>query len=404
MGAGDSVRAAEHATVRGIRFGVQETRTRIVIDITRRVDFKARLLEGPPRLVIDLPEVRFRPRPHPLGRPRGLATGHRFGRLEPGRSRIIVDLARPARLARAFWIPPTRELPFWRRVLDLEPRGRTRSTPPAATAAPAPAMSPATPGTGARPAAVARAAGPRIPPPPAPRPAVPPDARPVVVIDPGHGGVDPGTIGVGGLREKDLTLAMARALATELRRTGRYRVRLTREDDRFLPLRERVRIARRLGADLFISLHMDSLADRRVRGASVYTLSEEASDAEAARLAAKENLADVLAGLETPVEDPTVAQILIDLAQRDTLNKSIVFAEALVREIGRVQPLLKRTRRYAGFAVLKAPDTPSVLLELGYLSNPRDAARLADPAFRRRLAVAIRRAVDAYFAAPVRPL
>ncbi len=226
----------------------------------------------------------------------------------------------------------------------------------------------------------------------------------MIVIDPGHGGVDPGTIGVGGLREKDLTLAMARALARELRQSGRYVVHLTRADDRFVPLRERVRIARRLGADLFLSLHMDSLADRRVQGASVYTLSEQASDAEAARLAAKENLVDVLAGLEVPVEDPTVARILLDLAQRDTLNKSIVLAEALVREIARVQPLLRRNRRYAGFAVLKAPDTPSVLIELGYLSNPQDAARLSDPAFRRRLAGAIRRAIDAYFRAPVRPL
>jgi len=162
-------------------------------------------------------------------------------------------------------------------------------------------------------------------------------------------------------------------------------------------LRERIAIARRLGADLFLSLHADSIDDRRVRGASVYTLSEQASDAEAERLAHKENRVDVLAGVDLSVQDEIVAGILIDLARRDTNNKSIIFAETLIEEIDDVAELLRRTRRYAGFAVLKAPDTPSVLLELGYLSNPRDAARLSDPRYRERLARSIARAIDRYF-------
>lgn len=447
-----SVRADGDLLVDGLRFGVHGPRTRIVIDSTGRYEFKARLLVDPPRLVVDMPEARFRIRPHPLGRPRGLATGHRYGRLEPGRSRVVVDLARPARVVDEMWLPPSGESPRWRWVLDLEPLPAPPQPRPAAPllAEKAPGEPPAgatsPPGSGERteaagapgqpqPARSSRSAGPQAatpappapiggegsaggvadappagaeraasgptprpaPPPPSPAPAPPPPRRFVVVIDPGHGGVDPGTIGVGGVLEKDITLAMAKALRAELERSGRYVVHLTREDDRFLPLHERVAIARRHGADLFVSIHADSTDDRTVSGASVYTLSEQASDAEAERLARKENVVDVLAGVEVAVEDPLVASILVDLVQRDTLNRSVVFADLLSEEIARVQRLLRRHRRFAGFAVLKAPDTPSVLLELGYLSNPRDAARLRDPAFRRRLAAAIRRAVDQYF-------
>lgn len=424
-----SARAGGDLLVDGLRFGVHGPRTRIVIDSTGRYEFKARLLAAPPRLVIDMPEARFRIRPHPLGRPRGLATGHRYGKLAPGRSRVVVDLARPARVVNEMWLPPSGESPRWRWVLDLEPipgppeprpalrMARARAAAPAGEEASGRAKPPAARtgrveagaaaqggGRSDRPDGAARSGRETAVGAPAARqrPSRPPEPAPVprrfvVVLDPGHGGVDPGTIGVGGVLEKDITLAMAKALRAELERSGRYVVHLTREDDRFLPLRERVAIARRHGADLFISIHADSIDDRSVRGASVYTLSEKASDAEAERLARKENVVDVLAGVDVAVEDPLVASILVDLVQRDTLNRSVVFADVLSEEISRVQRLLRRHRRFAGFAVLKAPDTPSVLLELGYLSNPRDAARLRDPAFRRRLAAAIRRAVDRYF-------
>ncbi len=374
--------------VRGIRFGVHGSRTRIVIDITHKVDFKARLLSHPPRAVVDLSEVRWRVARDPLGRPRGLARGHRFGLLEPGRSRLIVDLRSAARIAARFTIPPGEEHPYWRYVLDLEPAPETAAgaRPVAEAATPAPRQRSA-----------------RLVPPPRPKPApagkAPPSVvrRPVVVLDPGHGGIDPGTIGVGGVREKDLTLAFARVLREELARGGRYEVHLTREDDRFIPLRERIAIARAHRADLFISLHADSIDDPGVRGASVYTLSEKASDAEAERLARKENKVDILAGVDLSDQDAVVAEILIDLARRDTNNKSIRFAENLIRSLSPVRRLLRRNRRFAGFAVLKAPDTPSVLLELGYLSNRADAARLVDAAYQRRLARAIREAVDRYF-------
>ncbi len=240
-------------------------------------------------------------------------------------------------------------------------------------------------------------------------PAAPPVVRPrpetyVIVLDPGHGGVDPGTRGVNGVDEKEVTLAFARAVARELRKSDRYRVFLTRTDDRFVPLRERVRMAQARDADLFISLHADSIADPKISGASVYTLSETASDAEAARLARKENKVDILAGVDLTDQDPIVASILIDLAWRETNNRSIDFAELLTEELGRVTRLLRRNRRFAGFVVLKSPETPSVLVELGYLSNERNAALLMDAGYRQRVAVAVRRAVDRYFDALKPPL
>lgn len=413
---------AAEPRVTGIRFGTHGETTRLVVDIDRRLEPVVVVRDEPPRLVLDLPEVRFRVREHPLGRPRGLVTGHRFGRLEPGRSRIVVDLRAPFRIARRLLLPPSASSRYWRFVLDLapvaEPSPREvadrRASPPLPVARPAPgppqrtaATEPPPPRAGLsahatragepRPAA-GRENRPSATPVPRARPATAAVLRrPVIVIDPGHGGIDPGTIGVNGELEKNLTLAMAKTLRHVLRRSGRYEVRLTREDDRFLPLRERIAIARRHRADLFVSLHADSIADRSVRGASVYTLSEKASDAEAERLARKENRVDVLAGVDLSGQDEIVAEILIDLVQRDTSNKSIVFADTLIGEIGEVTRLLRRTRRYAGFAVLKSPDTPSVLLELGYLSNPCDAARLADARHRERLAEAIARAIDRYF-------
>ncbi|MCS6780871.1 MAG: N-acetylmuramoyl-L-alanine amidase, partial [Geminicoccaceae bacterium] len=220
------------------------------------------------------------------------------------------------------------------------------------------------------------------------------DARPLIVVDPGHGGVDPGTIGVDGLKEKDVVLAIALELEQALLATGRYRVVLTRRGDEGLALRERIRIARDAGAALFLSLHADSIADPQVQGASVYTLSETASDEEAAALAAKENKADVLSGVDLSHHDPIVASILIDLAQRDTLNKSIALASALSEELKRVTTLLRNHRRFGGFAVLKSLEVPSALIELGYLSNPEEAKRLVDGRHRKRLAGAIVAAVD----------
>jgi N-acetylmuramoyl-L-alanine amidase len=223
------------------------------------------------------------------------------------------------------------------------------------------------------------------------------DGVPVIVIDPGHGGVDPGATGVSGIYEKHITLAMARELKAALEKNGRYRVHLTRDRDIFIRLRDRVAIARQYGADLFISLHADAVQSPAIRGLSVYTLSQNASDSEAQALAEKENKADLIAGVDLSHESPDVAGILIDLAQRETMNRSAGFATDVVDEVGQELDLLDNTHRFAGFAVLKAPDVPAVLVEMGYLSNEFEEKQLRQPQYRARLAKAMAKAVERFF-------
>lgn len=223
--------------------------------------------------------------------------------------------------------------------------------------------------------------------------------KPLVVIDAGHGGVDPGAIAPGtGLREKDVTLQIARAIRDQLVASGRARVALTREDDRYLVLRERFGIARKLKADLFISIHCDSVGHEDATGASVYTLSEVASDKEAARLAVRENKADLIDGVDLGEAAADVRSILIDLTQRETMNASAGFARMLGREAKPLIPVKAQFHRMASLMVLKAPDLPSVLFETGYISNPRDAEFLASEDGQARIARAVRRAVEVHFA------
>ncbi len=224
-------------------------------------------------------------------------------------------------------------------------------------------------------------------------------SRPLVVIDAGHGGFDPGAIASDtGLREKDVTLKIAKAIRDDLLKSGRVRVALTRDDDRYLVLRERFGIARRLHADLFISIHCDSVGAGEASGASVYTLSEVASDKEAARLAARENKADVISGVDLGAQNADVSSILIDLTQRETMNNSAEFARLLGREAESLVPEKANFHRMASLMVLKAPDMPSILFETGYISNPRDAQFLNSDDGRGRIAEAIRKAVEIHFA------
>ena len=243
--------------------------------------------------------------------------------------------------------------------------------------------------------------------PPLPPDAAPPPAisgargsnRPLVVIDAGHGGHDPGAPGIDGKhREKEATLQIARAIRDELRASGRVRVALTRDDDRFLILGERREIARRLKADLFISIHADSAPNAAARGATIYTLSEVASDRVAAQLAARENRADILNGVNLGGETSEVSSILLDLAQRETMNVSASFAALLQREMSPKVPFRTEFHRFAGLVVLKAPDVPSVLLETGYMSNEDDEAALFSKTYQRDIAVGVRRAVETHFA------
>ena len=369
--------AAQAATtVLGARIGPGKDKTRLVIDLSAEVRFAVFTLEKPYRVVIDLPPVTWRL--DPLASPRGgLVKAFRYGHFRDTVSRVVLDVAGPVAVDKPFLLPG-RNKRGHRLVVDLRAVSKAEFARLAL------------PRRAAKPPAEAESI-------PLPK-RRPPHSLKTVAVDPGHGGVDPGAIGVRGTREKRVTLRHALALAKRLRATGRYRVVMTRSRDVFVPLRRRVAIARRQAADLFISLHADSIPGKAVRGASVYTLSERASDRQAAALAAKENKADLIAGIDLTEQSSDVASFLIDLAKRQTMNDSAVFARILTREIGKVRPLLRNTHRFAGFAVLKAPDVPSVLVELGYLSNPSDERSLNRARDRQRVTAAIVRAIDGYFA------
>jgi len=240
-----------------------------------------------------------------------------------------------------------------------------------------------------------------------PKPAValpriegPADARlPLVVIDAGHGGHDPGAVSPhGGSLEKDITLALARAIRKELLASRRVRVALTRSDDRFLVLEERYGIARRLKADLFISVHADAAENQDASGASIYTLAEVASDREAARLAARENKANIINGVDLGAHSGDVSAILLDLTQRETMNLAADFARLLQREASDEVEFRTTAHRFASFIVLKAPDTPSVLFETGFVSNENDVAFLVSSAGQKKIARGVREAVQVHFA------
>lgn len=221
--------------------------------------------------------------------------------------------------------------------------------------------------------------------------------RHLIMLDPGHGGIDPGCIGCTGVYEKNITLEAGLELARALEATGRYDVKMTRRTDEFIPLETRVARARAAGAELFMSIHADALPEEALRGASVYTLSAKASDREAAALAARENGADYVAGVDLSRHAPEVSNILLDLAQRETNNESIRLARDLVTELGRRVRLLDHSHRSAGFVVLKAPDIPSALVEIGCLSNRDEEGLLQRTAYRRKIATALLQSINDYF-------
>ncbi len=381
----DVARAAE-AVVTDVRVGHHGKTTRLVFDLTNKVEFRVFVLAKPYRVVIDLPEVGWRlpPRPLPVGI--GMLKKLRYGLFQPGTSRIVMDVNLPPSIEKSFVLNPDGKNGV-RLVVDLgsvtpEAFASMRKTSSVQVAAkPEVAVSPVL--------FTAPKAKPDI------VPATP--LKKIIVIDPGHGGVDPGTIGVSGTYEKHITLAMARELKAQLNKTGRFEAILTRKRDIFVPLRERVTRARDAGAELFISIHADAIKNRKTRGLSVYTLSERASDKEAAALAEKENKADLIAGINLVGETKEVTNILIDLAQRESMNQSAKFATGLVKELRRQVKLLRKTHRFAGFAVLKAPDVPSVLIELGFLSNRSDEKALKNKKYRAKLAKSMVRSISSYF-------
>jgi N-acetylmuramoyl-L-alanine amidase len=356
------------------RLAGDEVRTRLVIDLTGRVEFAAFTLADPYRVVIDLPDVAFN-LPKTAGNDRrGLVSAFRYGLIAPGKGRVVLDATGPVSIDRAFVLDAHDGQPY-RFVLDLVSTDRAAFIRNAARRQ--------------------SAASPPDAPPAAPEP-----GKPVIVLDPGHGGIDTGAIAPSGVEEKAVALAVATRLGEMLERTGRFRVVLTRADDRFVPLQERVRTARESRAALFISIHADSISrgEAQVRGAAVYTVSDRASDAEAARLAEKENRADLIAGIDLSEQSKDVANILLDLAHRETRNFSGMFARTLVGRMQEATRMHSYPLRSAGFTVLRAPDVPSVLLELGFLSNSEDVRLLTSEAWRERVAASMVEAVTAFFA------
>jgi N-acetylmuramoyl-L-alanine amidase len=363
------------------RLGGDESQTRFVMDLSRRIDFHAFTLADPYRAVLDVPQVTFRLPPKTGESGRGLIKAFRFGLVMQGGSRVVFDLAKPARIERAFVVDATESTPA-RLVIDLVATDRESFL--------------------RRIDLDNQLARPDLPSANGPA-AKSDDPRPLVVLDPGHGGIDTGTKGPGGEMEKDIVLNFAQRLRDRIEKAGKYRVLMTRADDTFVPLADRVHIARDAGASLFVSIHADSLPRREgdAQGASVYTLSDTASDSEAARLAEKENRADVIAGVNLKAEPDDVAGILLDLAERETKSFSLQFAHKLISELKGATRLHKTPLKSAGFRVLRAPDVPSVLVELGYVSNQADLQSLLSDSWRNRTADTVARAIDSYFATHV---
>lgn len=350
-----------------------ETSATLTFVLSRPIEAKAFALDNPDRIVIDLPDVNFQIEGTPGRAGSGLIEAFRYGAIVTGRSRIVIDLRQPARVSRIdSRMRPTGEAA----TLTIDLQRVTRADFAAAVSR--------------RPAAAP------VPPPPV---VTPGDMRSVVVIDAGHGGVDPGAIGARGAMEKTLVLAFAQRLRDRLEQSGRVRVVMTRDSDVFISLGERVRMARAAQGDLFVSIHADTLsASPEVRGATIYTGAERASDAESALLADKENRVDTLAGIDDPEILEGVAGILADLTVRETRSFSNHAAQQVIADLGTAMRLNKNPHRSAGFRVLKAPDVPSILIELGYLSSAEDVALMQTADWRDRTTGAVARAILRFLA------
>jgi N-acetylmuramoyl-L-alanine amidase len=361
-----------------VRLGGDDKQTRLVLDLSQQVGFAAFTLADPYRVVIDLPQVVFKLPAKAGEQARGLVKAFRYGLIMQGGSRIVLDVKGPVRLEKAFALAAADGQPA-RLVIDLAATDRgsfMRNI----------SLESHTVHGQSKQVDLA--------------PKDLSDPRPLIVIDPGHGGIDSGTKSANGLDEKDVVLAFGQALRDKLEKSGKYRVAMTRSDDTFVPLNERVRFARARKASLFISIHADSIprSEGVATGASVYTLSDHASDAEAASLAEAENKSDVIAGVDLSAEPDDVANILIDLAQRETKVFSMQFARTLIGELKPTTKLHAHPIKSAGFIVLKAPDVPSVLVELGYMSTKDDLGRLTSAPWRARAADSVAQAVDTFFA------
>jgi N-acetylmuramoyl-L-alanine amidase len=370
--------------------------TRFVLDLDKPIQFRAFALADPYRVVLDLPQVSFKLGAGTGVAGRGLVKAFRYGLVMPGGSRIVFDLTGPAKIAKSYVLEAANGQPP-RLVLEFEEVDRTafvQLLAPENRPELRPAIADAS--AGAANAGVARPDASIVT-----ASTQPPDKRPVIVIDPGHGGVDNGTqAGGGDIMEKNLVLGFGLALRDKIEKSGKYRVVMTRTDDTFIPLNERVKIARNESASLFVSIHADALprGEGDAQGATIYTLADKASDAEAERLADTENKSDAIGGVNLTDEPTEVADILIDLVQRETRTFSNRFARTLMSEMKNTVRMHKHPLKSAGFRVLKAPDVPSVLVELGYVSNKGDLEHLVSENWRNKTVGSMAQAIDAFFA------
>jgi len=399
-------------------------KTRFTAELNFAVGYNVYVLPNPYRVVIDIPDAIFDLPPGTGDVEQGLVSGFRYGQLDDNRSRIVLDVTGPVLIQNSYAVRAKDDRPA-RLIIDLiatdvetfakinqvdqmanlvaKEQAKTgqndgiisQEEPPVSSQNQTndpiadllnkqkPAGKKTSPGKKSERSAPNRS------------------KKLIIVIDPGHGGIDTGTSAKSGLSEKALVLAFSKKLRAKLLALGRYKVIMTRSTDKFVPLRKRVAIAHGNKADLFIAIHADSIKFSAVRGTTIYTLSETASDAEAAALAAKENRADIIGGVDLVGESKAITNILIDLAQRETKNLSLYFAKNAINGLKRVTRMARGPMRAAGFVVLKAPDVPSVLLELGYLSNRRDAKLMASKAWQNKVAKALARSVDSFFRARV---
>jgi N-acetylmuramoyl-L-alanine amidase len=380
--------AAKRAIATDIEIVAKGETTRFFAELSKEAGFTAKVVAAPYRVVIELDNVGF---DLPAGaghKPVGLILQVRYGKAENGSSQIVIDTAGPVLIKRSQILPKKgRAKP--KIAIDLV------STTEAAFAA-----------------TFARDEEASSPEATASLPIIMPSAKPgdvpavrgankkhIIVLDPGHGGIDPGAVSPNKTKEKDVVFAFATDLAAKLNETGLYDVRMTRDEDRFMTLPDRVNFTRKAGADLFIAIHADTVRGQTVTGTTLYTLSETASDEEAEALAQKENKVDLIAGLNLAEQEGEVADVLINLVQRESKNLANLFSRKALDDLRGVTTMTGKPIRSAGFVVLKSPDVPSVLIELGYLSSKSDEDRLKNPAWRARMAAALTKAIGRHFTA-----
>jgi len=381
--ASPKVAAQDAVGVNAVRFGLNGSKTRFVIDTKEKITPNIILLGNPNRLVVDVPDGRWMVKKNaPV---MGVVSKYRHGQFKPGTFRLVLDLNDTAVVDKVFHLPPSKGYGY-RTVIDMKTVAYSKFN--------AAVLKSKKEAAARQPKMAQTTSAPRI----QKKRSNKPKGKRVVVIDPGHGGHDPGSLGSKGVNEETVTLQIAREMKRELEKSGQFIVYLTRNSDRFIELRQRFKIARAKDADLFISVHADSIDNPKPSGGTIYSLSEKTSDRETANLVRRENAVDVLGGIDVEVESKEVLPILLDLAMREKMNASAQFAEILLPEMRKTVNMRKTGHRYGPWIVLKDPIVPAVLLETGFISNKRDERFIKSKDGQRKIARAVHRGVVKYFA------